>query len=165
MKKLFRHNQGFSLIEMLIYLAILVVIFLLIVQTVLSYTRSYRQLFVLRALDRSAYNSFERMTRDIRSATSITSTSTAGTLVIAETSSSGVSTTTKFYISNGKLLVDVNNVLIGPLTVKSTQVTSLTFQQLAGTTSAIKIDMALTATSGPVSRSKLFHTTVLLQGS
>ncbi|MBX4198177.1 prepilin-type N-terminal cleavage/methylation domain-containing protein [Candidatus Parcubacteria bacterium] len=159
-------KKGFSLIEMIIYVSILAVIFLLIVRTVLSFTGSYRDLIVLRALDRSAYNSFERMSRDIHGASSInTLQSSLGTSPGALALAAGAATSTRFYVQNEKISVDVNGVYVGPLTVKNTAVSSLIFRMISGTTTAVRIDLTLTASSGPVIRTKTFHSTVLLEGS
>jgi prepilin-type N-terminal cleavage/methylation domain-containing protein len=162
-------SNGFSLIEMLIYVSILAIVLLLVVQTALSFTGSFRNLQVLRAVDRSAYNSLERMTRDIRNADAVNLTqsylgASPGILVLTQTSGSN-STTTRFYVQNQVINVDVNGISIGPLMVARTAVTSLVFTQIAGTSTAVKIDMTLTASSGPVIRTKSFHSTVILKGS
>jgi type II secretory pathway pseudopilin PulG len=170
MKKNNRKNQtGFSLLEMIIYVAILAMMFLLLVRTVLSFTGSYRQLQVLRALDRSALNSLERMTQNIRNASSINAGqssfgATPGILAVIQTKGIN-STTTRFYVQNKTLQLEVNGTAVGPLTVGQTEVTSLVFRQLVSTTTAVKIDLTLTASSGPIVRSKIFHTTVILKGS
>ncbi len=165
-----KYKKGVSLVEMLIYVTLLSVIFLLIVSTVLSFTSSYRQLSANRALEHTTLNVLERMTRDIRNATQIDASTTvfgssSGTLGLIQTYN-GVSTTTKFALSNGVVNVYVNGTYIGPLTVTNSSVTALTFTDvLTGTTDAVKIDMTVTGTSGAITRTKTFHTTVVLRGS
>ncbi len=161
-------NKGFSLIEMIIYIAIIAVMFITLVQTVLSFTKSYRELVALRSVDRSAMASLERMTREIRNASVVNAgaslfVTSPGILSVSQT---GVSTTTtRFYTDGGAMKVDVDGQYIGPLTMNRTSVTSLVFRQITGTTTAIKIDMTLTASSGPAVRTKSYHATVVLKGS
>jgi type II secretory pathway pseudopilin PulG len=164
-----KKEQGFSLIEMIVYISVITVMFLAIVQTVLSFSQSYRDLVVLRSLDRSAMSILERMTRDIRNSNSINTGSSVfvtnpGILSLTQTLS-GNSTTTRFYTDNGVMKIDVNAAYIGPLTMSKTSVTNLVFRQITGTTTAIKIDLTLQATSGPITRTKPYHTTVILKGS
>jgi type II secretory pathway pseudopilin PulG len=165
-----KQKKGFTLIETLIYVVLLVVILLLVVNSLLSYTASFRQLAALKAINQSAIVSLERMTRDVRSASSASTTASIfntspGRLVIVQASGSN-STTTKFYVVNGSLQLDVNNVNIGPLTPSNVGVTSLVFVLSTSSVSqAIKIDMGLTATSSQVVRTKTFHSTIILKGS
>ncbi len=164
------HKKGFSLIEMLVYIALITVIFLFIINMILSFTGSYKDITALRVADRSGMDAMERMTREIRNATSVTPAqsffgSSPGILTIVQTSS-GVSTTTKFYLQNEVLRVDVNGVYSGPLTLTRAQVTNLTFNLLTSTSSqAVKIDMILNGTSGNVTKTKAYHSTIILKGS
>lgn len=157
------NKKGFSLIEMLIYISILAVIFVLVVQTVLSYTGSYRNLGALRAAEHTGIDAMERITREIRGATSA-STLTAGELTLT-TTSNGVSTTTRFYVQNSVLKVDVNGVYSGPLSVSNSTVTSLTFSSYSNTNStAVKVDLTVVGSSGSVSKTKTYHSTIVLKG-
>jgi Tfp pilus assembly protein PilW len=164
----FFNNRGFSLIEMLEYVSILSIIFLVIVNTSISFTGSYHTLSALRAADHAGIDALESITRAVRSAGSVTGTGAA--LSLSQTSS-GVSTTTQFYLQGGTIDVAVrvngvlNTTISGPLTASDASVTSLTFTQLAtSTASAVKIDMTVQAASGPVLKSKVFHSTVILRG-
>lgn len=157
--------SGYSLVEMVIYLAILSVVSLIVINTILSFSQSYGNLRALRLLDHSASSALERMTRDIRSATSVDTANSAlgvspGVLTLLTSASA---TTTKFYVLNNILQVDVNNASSGPLTVSKSSITNLTFTKLSnGTTTAVKIDMTVSATDGTVSKSKNYHSTVVV---
>lgn len=160
-----RGNGGFTLIEALVYIALLVAISLLMVNTILSFTDSYRKLGALRIAEHAGADAMQRMVRDIRAAASVdaansTLGSTPGVLTLTNTG-----TTTKFYVQNGTLRVDVNGTYSGPLTVNGSSVTSLTFTQLtSSSTSAVKIDMVLTGTTASVTETKQYHTTVIMKG-
>jgi type II secretory pathway pseudopilin PulG len=164
------HNQGFSLVEMLIYIAVLVIIFLAVVSTVLSFTTSYRTLAAMRIVERSAMDAMERMTRDIRAASSVDTVNSTldanpGVLVLVA-SEGGVSTTTRFYIDTNAVKVDVNGTYVGPLTTENVAINNLTFTLSTTTRStAVKIDMTLQGTSGTAVQTKSYHTTVILKGS
>lgn len=162
------NNKGYTLVEMVIYIAIMSVVLLLIVNTVISLSRSYRDLYALRIVDSTAVDSMERMTREIRGATSVdtvnsTFNTNPGVLTLISTLGN-TSTTTKFYISNGVLKVDVNGAYSGPLSDVDATIDSLTFVKLdSGVSTAVKIDMTVSGRSGFTVKTKNYHTTILLK--
>lgn len=164
------HTKGFSLIEMLVYLGVLTIIFVVVINTLLSFSGSYRALSVQRIVEHSAVGALERMTRDIRNATSIdTANSTFGTspgVLTIITTQNSVSTTTKFYVQSGTLKVDVNGTYVGPLTLSNVTVTSLIFTNLTSAhSSAVKIDLTLFGRLGTTTKSLPYHSTVIIKGS
>ena len=160
---LFFKQKGFSLIEMLIYVALISVMFLLIIKTILSFTGSYRQLAANRALEHTAINVLERMTRDIRSASDVSVS--GGALTVTQTSNN-ISTTTQFYLQSGVVKIDVNGTYYGPLSISSAPVTNLTFTVISSSgPKAVKIDMTAQGISGTVTRVKTFHTTIIAKES
>ncbi len=169
-KKLYgsRYSKGYSLIEMIIYVALMSIISLLIVNTVLSFTKSYRTVSTLRAVESSALDTLERLSRDIRGATVIDDANSTfnvnpGVLTLTQ-SIGGISTTTRFYVQGGVMKVDVNGTYIGPLTSRGSAVQSLIFTKLNnGVSTGVKIDLTVTATSSTITRTKNYHTTILLK--
>lgn len=161
-----RSQSGFSLVEMLIYVTILTIVILSLINIVSSFSRSYQQLGALRSAENTGLETLERMERDIHAASSIdTSNSTFNTSpgVLTVTTSA---TTTKFYVTNGEMRIDVNGSFIGPLSMSSAKVTSLIFKNLTTSKSqAVKIDMTVDGTVGSVTRTKKFHTTIILKNS
>jgi len=163
-------NRGYLLIEMVIYVSLLTIIFIVAINMLLSFSQSYRALSALRLAEHSAIDSMERISRDIRLASSVDSgNSTLGTspgVLTLIATSNGVSTTTKFYVQNGVLKVDVNGVYFGPLTLASASTTSLTFRLLSNTNSdAVKVDMTVEGTVGSITKSKTYHSTIILRGN
>ena len=162
-------NSGYSLVEMIIYVAILSAISAIVVNMLLSLTGSYRTISALRIAEHSGIDSMERMTRDIRGATSVdtgnsTLNSSPGVLTLISTINF-VSTTTKFYVQNGVLKVDINGSYFGPLTLSNTLVTNLVFRLLnSGTSNAVKIDLTVQGTVGATTKTKTYHSTVILRG-
>ena len=168
----FKNHFGFSLIEMLVYISLIAAIFVLIVNTLLTYTGSYRTLQAERLTEHSGIDAMERMSRDIRAAKTITTSqstfgSSPGMLTLVQSSGS-LSTTTEFYLdtSTNLVKVNVNGVYDGPLTAAGSKVTSLIFTELTSSNStAVKIDMTVQGISGPVTVTKNYHDTIILRGS
>lgn len=162
--------RGMSLIEMLVYVAVLALIFVLVISTIVSFTKSYKDVAANRRAERAGIDVLERISREIRDADSITvaqSTfgSNPGALTLVKTSG-GTSTTTRFYIDAGVAKVDVNGTYSGPLTSSRVSVTELYLYRLTNSnTEAVKIDLTVQGTSGSVTKTKSFDTTVILKGS
>ncbi len=159
-------GAGFTLLEALIYISLLVVIVLVAVNTMLSFASSYRQLGALRVAEHAGMDAMDRMTRDIRAAASVNAAQSSlgsdpGMLTLVNTG-----TTTKFYVQNGVIKVDVNGTYSGPLTISNASVMSLIFTELSNAnTSAVKVDMTVTGTAGPVTKTKTYHATVIMKGA
>lgn len=162
-------KNGYSLVEMIIYVSILSIITVSITTTLLSFVASYRDIKALRIVDNSAVDSLERMTRDIRGATIVddansTLGSSPGVLTVV-TGTGGNSTTTKFYLQSNVIKVDVNGVYSGPITLSGATVSNLTFYKIDnGLSKAVKIDMTVTDTIGTATETKSYHSTVILKG-
>ncbi|MES3005076.1 MAG: type II secretion system protein [Patescibacteria group bacterium] len=159
-------TRGYSLVEMIIYVTILSIVSVVLVNTLLSFTGSYKQLQALRAVDRSAMDVMEKFSRSIRSSTSIDIGGSSfganpGVLVLVETDGL-VSTTTRFYLENQVVKMDVNGVYYGPLSLGVADVTSLVFRKTdSDSTSAIKIEMTVSANIGGVTKQKNFFLTTV----
>jgi type II secretory pathway pseudopilin PulG len=167
--KFFKNNPGYSLVEMIIYISVLSIISILSINTILSFTRSYRDLGALRIVEHSGTDAMERMTRDIRSASSIDmANSSFGTnpgILSIITTVDGVSTVKKFYVQDNIIKVDVGGTYFGPLTLSNASVTSLTFRQLnSGISDAVKIDMTISGTVGEITKTNTYHSTIILKG-
>ncbi len=163
-------KKGYSLVEMILYISLLSIFTVIIINSLLSFTQPYRTLLALRIVDDTGINGMERMTRDIRAASIVDVTNSVlgsdpGVLSLVATAN-GVSTTTKFYVQNQTLKVNVNGVYVGPLGTANSAITKLVFQELSnGTSTAVKINMTVQATVGPAVKTKIYHTTVILRGS
>src|SRR4051812_8813323 len=97
-------KKGYSLVEMLIYVGILSIISIVIVNMLLSFTQTYRVVTALRMAEHSGIDAMDRMTRDIRAASTVDPAISKfgianGELYLTATAN-GVSTTTDFYLEN-----------------------------------------------------------------
>lgn len=170
MKSKIIKKQGYSLVETIVYVSILSVFFVIIINSVLSFTKPYREILILRSIERTGLDSMERITREIRSASSVdlvnsTLGSSPGVLALTSTYN-GISTTTRFYIDNGTLKMDINGSYQGPLSTPNTSVTNLVFRRLTNSVStAVKVDMTVESSVGSTTKTKKYYSTVILKGN
>ncbi len=149
---------------MIIYVTILSIIAVVLVNTVLSFTGSYRELQTRRMVDRTAMDVLERFSRTVRASTSIDLASSVlgsnpGALVVVETRGA-ISTTTRFYLDGGVVRMDVNGVYFGPLSLESSVVESLVFRiNNSGDSNAVRVEMSISASMGTVVSEKNFFLT------
>ena len=164
-------KRGFSLIEMLIYLSILGAIFTLFTNSLLAISRSYAVLKKLTALDSGAIASMERITREIREATSVDLTqstlgSNPGVLVLNQVDSFGSTSKLKFSLTNQVLHIARDSTDQGVLLPSSITAPLLIFYSLdSGISKAVKIEMQLRDSEGGATRNQSYYSTVILRGS
>lgn len=161
-------KSGYTLVELIIYVSILSAVSFLIINTVLSFNKSYQNVLVLRRLDHSAIDVMERVTREIRSSRQIdnanSSFGSSPSVLSLISRTDGVNKTTKFYLEEGVVKIDVNDEFLGPLTSGKVSVTNLIFNVVnTSVSSAIKIDLELTSSLGEITRSKIYHSTIVLK--
>jgi Tfp pilus assembly protein PilW len=173
MKHYYSNKKGTSIVEALVYIAILVMLFAGIVRGVFMLTTSYRNVKVYRSIEVTAVNVMERMIREIRNATSVNTAQTSytvspGSLSLNTTNASGTAMTVRFYVatSTSRMYMEENGVNLGPLTPSDISVSSLVFKSFSTSTSAaVKIEMTLSSASSAVSFSKNFYSTAVIRGS
>lgn len=163
-----KKSAGFSLIEIIIYVALLAVLIGAITWSIGSILHTYNRMKDTRAVLNSAMASMDRMTREIRNSKSVdlanTATSTPnGYLTLNDFDSSGSSTIIKFYLSDGRIYVDQAGTQLGPLTLENTYVSSLIFRYFTSASSTgVKIEMAIQSSSTPANN---FYDSAVLRGS
>lgn len=147
------HRSGYSLVETLVYLAVVALVTVVIIQAIVNIVRPLSSLRVAGNTLHAASVSFERMTREIRSAASIDAASVFG----ASPGSLVLDTGIMFSVTDGVLTVRDAGGIVSPLTSGVT-VDSLVFRSIATPhASAIKIEAVLNG--------KAFYSTVVLRGS
>jgi Tfp pilus assembly protein PilV len=162
-------SRGFTLVETLIYMFLFVVLILGIINSTVLLAKNYRNIKSVRSIENSAISAMDRMTREIRDASSISSGTynvNPGILILNGTDSSGTAETLKFYVSNGRVLLDRNGINIGQLTQADANVSSLVFRSISTTTSsAVKIEMTIDNGSSTPYITKNFYGTAILRSS
>jgi len=161
-----KKESGFSLIESVIYLALFVMLSSLLIDSLIIMSKSYIETRVNRDLLDSMNVPFERMTRDIRGASSVVFGSSSvfgtnpGTLTI-ENPNSG---TESFSLVNGAVYFTGSDGASN-LTSNEVYVDSLIFRNISTSQgSAIKIEMTLHSLRSSSARSISLSDTVALRG-
>ena len=163
-------KKGFSLIEMLVYVAILSVMVVMVISVTLSVSGSYGVFQVSRNVQTAAVTSLERMTREIRLADNIilgSSTFDAhpGILTLQKTGDSGIETVS-FSIIGQSITVQENSDPAEALSRSDTSVTNLVFRKVDSLiSSGVKIEMTVESTRGENSKTETFYAFAVIRGS
>lgn len=164
-------TKGFSLVEVLVYLALLILLLGGIINSTLLLAKSYRSVKAVRSIESSAISSMDRMMREIKDATSINSGLSSfnvnpGTLALNTTDASGTAETLKFYVLDNKIMMDRNGSNVGQLTFSDSRITTLIFRSISTSTSqAVKIEMAIQSGTSTSFITKNFYDTAILRSS
>lgn len=164
-------QKGVSLVEILIYVAILTLFLILIVNMIRSFTDTYRKMRSAQNIELSAETAMERLTRATRDSSSIdtvnsTFDASPGILTLNTTDDEGLAVTVQFLLVGQELHIKESGIDVGPLTPDSARVTNLVFRQITSTQSkAVKIEMTIESGEGDSYASKPFYSTVVLRGS
>lgn len=162
-------RKGFTLIETIVYLSLLIILSYVTVSAIASVAQSYRKLKLAKCIETAASVSMERMTREIRGATSVDTTNSilatsTGKLVLNTTDANGYATTTTFTLTNGAVRVKDGTLDIGPLTGASSTVTNLVFRLITTPkTTGVKIEMTLKCSQGAISKQDNFYSTIMMR--
>lgn len=159
-------TRGFTLVEVLVYIAVTVLIATAGVSMFLSLDTVLLRNATERALTHSATVSLERIARDIKVSTGVnTAQSTLGASP-GVLSLNQAGTTTVFSVSGGNLIVAVNGTEIGSLTSEGVTVQSLVFTRYAGTvTELVRVALTLSVSSKAASSTRTFYTSAVLRDS
>ena len=164
-------KRGFSLVEMLFYVAILSIALVAVMQTIIVVTRSYGTLRTAQRIEQEAAISMERIVREVRDASGIDGVGSVlgshpGELLLDTTDVSGTPRTVEFYLDSGKLSLKENGVVTGLLTSPKVTISNLVFREITTTNSkGVKIEMTMQAGSGPSARTETFYGTAVLRDS
>jgi len=165
-KKIRNSTTGYSIVEMLVYIAILSTIAVVTVNVVISLAGSYSSLRASRNINSAAVASLERIVREARLLENVdlansTLTTHPGRLTLMRGA-----TTTEFYLDGSVLKVRENGVPAGSLTSQNAVVTNLIFRHVtSAATEAVKIEMTLQSAVGNITKTENFYDFVILRGS
>ena len=160
-------NKGSTLVETLFYIAIFVVISAVVMNSFIVMLKAFAQTKIERNILSGASYSLDRMSREIRWAYDIDSSSvfnsSSGYLKLNSNDDLGNPKTVELSFSNGALLLKENGVSSGDI-MGSAKLKSLIFRQiLQGTSEAIKIEMEAYDPADPKAKSEFFYDTILLR--
>ncbi len=163
--------RGFTLVEMVVYVAFFAVLSILAVNSTLIVMKSFYALRLTQSINQSATVALERMSREIRNAYDIDTVQStfgvnSGRLTLRTKDSLGANTTMEFYVSGSQLFLIEGGVYKGSLMTKNAILTNLVFRQIANPNSrAVKIEMSIRETRGILQKDVNFYNTIILRGS
>ncbi len=161
--------QGFTLVEMMIYLALMTIIAVVIVQSIVIVLKSNRKGFAESNLRNAAYSALEAIVRELHASDSII-IATDGLLQLNQTNpivnivQFSTSSDARLNLFEGGSTSTLS--YLGPLISKDVIVKSLIFFPInTGKSQAVKIQMNLTTTVDGQTKSEWFYDTAILKGS
>ncbi len=159
-------KTGFTLIEMLMYVALMTIIILVIVQSITVVLKSNRSSFADINIRNSGYTAMEGILREIRSSETVEQAS----MGILEMKQDNLTRVVRFSTSSEGTIdfyegSDVPNI-VGPLTSKGVFVKNLIFTKInTGKSFAVRIEMELETNVNDIYKSEWFYGTAILRGS
>lgn len=145
-------QKGFSLLELLIYIALLSIVTLIFAGTFISIDRGRGNIDASSEVDSNLRFAMEKITNDIRSATAVSTPTASSTSITLVLTVSGASTT--YDVSGGQLRRQVGAGAQEPITATTVTVSAPTFTRLDNTNTylsktiiSIKVDLTMSYNS------------------
>ncbi len=162
-------QKGYSLVEMIVYLAIFTIMSVAVINSFIVVMSSFNSTRTNRDLLESGSTALERISREIRQANNIdiansTIGSNPGVLQLNSTDSADTALVVRFITSNGALNLYQGGVLIDNLLGQNISVTNLIFRRISTTVGeAVKIEMTLQDTKSKNLTTVNFYNTIILR--
>lgn len=153
---------GFTLVEMVIYIAVLSIVSLGAVTALLSLDDLIAKYRAEQLVFRSASNVLERFVHDVRASRSVTS---ASHIPPSSLSLSGSSGTITYATSSDALHVTHAGTDLGALTKSGVAVTQLRFYAYDDVSEFVRIELTLEATVGETTVERTFRSGAVLRSS
>lgn len=167
-----KKQSGFTLVEMIIYVAFFTLLSTLAISATIIVMKSFYALRLTQSANESATVALERMSREIRNAYDFdvaqsTFGVSPGRLTLKTKDVNGNNTTMEFYMSAGNQLgLKEGGVDAGPLVTKTVTLSNLVFRSIVGTNSkAIKIEATMHDSRSEAGAAVKFYDTIVLRGS
>lgn len=166
---MFSHKQktrGFSLIEVLVYLAVTLLVAGAGVLTYITLNTVIVRNATERAVNHSAQVVLERMGLEIKRSVAVNTVQSAFSTSSGALALVNGTTTTKFEVSSGALILSVNGIGQGPLTGSGVTVKDFIIDRYVGTsTEMVRVALTLSASSSAASTTRTYYTSGVLRGS
>lgn len=156
---------GYTLLEVLFYIALFSILTFVVIDSLITMTRAFRQTTVQADL-MSASSFMERISREIRQASSVNSIS-ASDLKLNTKDELGNDKTVRFLLSGTDVQFFENDILTGNLNTPNIQVTALSFTHITIPTSngkAVKFSLSAKSSRDTTNRVKNFYNTINFRG-
>ncbi len=165
------NNRGITLVETILYMVLLTLVMSVIVQMLIAIGGIYRSIKLTRELESSGTIAMESMLREIRNASSVVVNESVlevdpGVLTIAGIDEDLDPYSITFNISAGAIQISKNGGAPAALTSSSGVASYLLFTRVTNANSeGVKIELEMSGTSGPTSKSEWFYGFAVLRGS
>lgn len=164
--------RGFTLIEIVIYVAILAVLSVLVLSSILSMASAFVKAKTVRRLTLDGETALERITREVRLANAIDdAASILGShpsrlsLDTVRSSTDSTFSNKDFYVSQGRIAFQQDGGAVDYLTSPTSSTTQFIVTKITTPHSqAVRIQLALQAASGSTTTVRSFFNTVILRG-
>lgn len=169
LKNIKQNKGGYSLIEIVIYLAIFTTMSIVVINSFIVVLSSFSAIRSNHDLLESGSVSMERIAREIRQAKNIdivnSSVNGGEYLQLNSTDSSGNNMIIKFIKEGNALNLYKNGTIVGNILNQNIIVNSISFYRIATSNSeAIKIQMEIEDTRGKSNKIQNFYNTVVVRG-
>lgn len=161
-------TNGFTLLEMVVYVAILSLTLVSVIVAISGVMRAYGNTQAQTRIGRAAAFSLSRMTHEVRlaDAANVPQSSFGSHPGALALSSSAPARTVRFYVENGTLKFDENGAYAGDLTPEHVFVNSFVVHHLQSDASdAVRLVLTLDAATRTGTTSETFYTTAVMRGS
>lgn len=168
-----QHIKGFSILEIIIYLALLCIVSVLVTSNIISLFKNYNIVKANQEIEYNAISIFDKLTKDTHDAKNIileqslfSTTSGAIALNISSSTDDNASNTVKFYLNDGKIKYDKDGNYVGNLSTNNVNVSKFNIYYISSTTTeAIKVELSLDSSPhlSLKNYSKNFYTTIQLR--
>lgn len=169
-KKRYHQSTGFTLIELVVYVALVAALVVAVVASLLAVSRTSRELSARHSLQAEGLAVMDRLAREIRIATSTNPSSvfstSPGVLSLQSAGLDGdASGSTVISVDGDNLVIKVGSTATTSLTA-NTAVESLIFRNITNdSVRAIRIELTLGSQSDSVDKTISFFNTIIMRSS
>lgn len=164
--KIKKLKNAFSIIEIIIYLAIFTIVSIVVINSFIIVLSSFTTIRINHDLLGSGSMAMERISREIRQASSIDVVNTTSeVLQLNSTDSSGNIVVIKFAKEGDALNIYKDGNIVGNILASNIILNSISFDRIVTTKGeGLKIKIVLQNTGGKIERIENFYNTVVLRG-
>ena len=166
-----RSATGFSLVEAVIYIGLLLVLLTVVIGTLLAISKTSKELAAWQSLQNEGVSIMDRLAREVRAADSLdvggVFGSNPGKLILVTSGLSGGSSgsTVVGVDTNDDLYIKIGATATSTLTSR-TEVRSLIFRQISsGSLDAVRVEMVLGTKPGLVDKTMNLYNTIIIRSS
>lgn len=161
-----KKQSGYSLMELVVYIAIFAFLAVTMTKSLLTVMRTYASAKTYRTLQTNGELIMERISREIRDATTITSATydtNPGALALSGIDTNGAVKTASFSVSSDAVQINDNGTT-GAISTSDVDISSLIFRHMTTAVGdVIKVELNLTTTRGNIA-SATFYNTIAIRG-